>query len=279
MAKDIRIEPIDATFGAVVTNLDLRDVDDAAVRALHAEWLRYALLIFPAQHLTMSEQETFARHFGRVNPTFQISNVDPNGEVWTDRNGARQLDMLRGNYDWHADATFMPVQSKGAVYSAQVVPPQGGQTGWADMRAAYDALDERTRMRVEGLQALHSIRHSQARRGLIQQDDYALRAPENPVRPIVKVHSETGRRSLLIGRHAYSIPSMDEAESEAFLQELTAFACQPPRLHFHDWAPGDLVMWDNRCLLHCVKPWDMSEPRVLWHTALSGDPVAEAILA
>ncbi len=279
MGDNFTVDPIDATFGAVIGNCDVRKLDDATVQALYATWLEYALLIFPGQHLTLPEQEGFAQHFGPANPTFFITNVDADGKVWNDETNPRQLDMLRGNYDWHADGTFMEVQSKGAVYSAQVVPPQGGQTGWADMRAAYDALDDAARERVAGLTARHSIGYSQARRGLIDQDSYSSRMPQNPVRPLVKIHPESGRRSLLIGRHACNVSGMGEAESEAFLDELTAFACQPPRIYFHDWAPGDIVIWDNRCLMHCVKPWDMRHARTLWHTALGGDPVTEAILA
>ena len=100
-----------------------------------------------------------------------------------------------------------------------------------------------------------------------------------PLRPLVKVHPETGRRSLLIGRHAHNIPGMGEAESERFLEGLVEFACQPPRIYHHDWRPGDVVVWDNRCLLHQATPWDMSQPRVMWHSRIAGDPVSEAAVA
>jgi alpha-ketoglutarate-dependent taurine dioxygenase len=186
--------------------------------------------------------------------------------------------MLRGNYDWHADGTYSPLQAKGAVYSAQVVPSVGGQTGWTDMRASYDALNDSVRERIETLSAHHSIHYAQARRGFSHDDrNYAVGEALETLRPLVKVHPETGRKSLLIGRHAHAIPGLSEADSEAFLDEITAFACRPPRTYFQDWRPGDLVVWDNRCLMHCVKPWDMAEPRIMWHTGLSGDPASEGV--
>jgi len=91
----------------------------------------------------------------------------------------------------------------------------------------------------------------------------------------VKVHPETGRPALLIGRHAYGIPGLSDAESERLLEDLVAFACQPPRVYQHTWSPGDAVVWDNRCLLHQARPWDLQQPRVMYHSRIAGDPEAE----
>ena len=99
-----------------------------------------------------------------------------------------------------------------------------------------------------------------------------------PLRPLVKAHPETGRNSLLIGRHAHNIPGMDKAESETLLQQLVDFACQPPRTYHHRWSAGDAVIWDNRCLLHRALPWNMQESRVMWHSRIAGDPQSEAAL-
>ena len=95
----------------------------------------------------------------------------------------------------------------------------------------------------------------------------------------MKIHPETGRKSLAIGRHAHNIPGMSASESEQFLKELVDIACQPPRIYHHDWKVGDTVVWDNRCLLHRATPWDMTQPRVMWHSRLAGDPVAEAAIS
>jgi alpha-ketoglutarate-dependent taurine dioxygenase len=275
------VEPLDATFGAVVTDLRLAALDDAGFAHLYSLWLEYGLLVFPGQHLTNAEQTAFARRFGALEfDLAPISNVRADGTVRVEDDTDDVVKILKGNMGWHHDSTYMPVQAKGAVFTAHVVPAHGGETGWADMRAAYDALDEATRVRVESMSAYHSLYHSQSKAGFGPSSDgshkgYGFFGQEPPLRPLVKVHPETGRRSLLFGRHAFGIPGIDAEESERFLDELIDWACQPPRVYHHRWAPGDAVVWDNRCLLHRACPWDMSEPRVMYHARIAGDPVSE----
>lgn len=286
MSHRLDIEPLDATFGAVVKGVKLTELDDATWRDLHATWLRYALLIFPDQHLGRDEQIAFAKRFGPLEfEMAAISNVKADGTLRIEADNDDVVKVLKGNMGWHADSTYMPVQAKGAVFSAEVVPGSGGRTGWADMRAAYDALDDDLRSKVETLAAYHSLHYSQSKLGHQPKKDkdsdyngYGFHDGPVPLRPLVKVHPETGRKSLLIGRHAHNIPNMDKVESERFLQSLVDFACQPPRIYHHDWAPGDAVIWDNRCLLHQATPWDMTEPRVMWHSRIAGDPASEAAL-
>src|SRR4029079_14077568 len=155
------------------------------------------------------------------------------------------MKVLKGNMHWHADSTYMPVQAKGAVFSAEIVPQAGGETGWADMRAAYEALDSAKREPIENLSAHHSLLYSQGKLGYLPSktegkfNGYGYHDGPVPLRPLVKTHPETGRKSLLIGRHAHNIPGMDEAESERLLESLVDFACQPPRVYHHTWAAGD----------------------------------------
>lgn len=286
MARAFDITPLDATFGAVVTGMKLAELDDAGWRELHAAWLEYALLVFPGQHLMRAQQIAFARRFGPLEfEMAAISNVRADGSLRVETDNDDMMKILKGNMGWHADSTYMPVQAKGAVFSAEVVPTVGGQTGFADMRAAYDALDEGLKTRVETLQARHSLHYSQSKLGHQtkkadgEYSGYGLHDGPVPLRPLVKVHPDTGRKSLLIGRHAHAIPGMDPAESERFLQELIDFACQPPRIYHHDWAPGDAVLWDNRCLLHQATPWDMTQQRIMWHSRIAGDPASETALA
>jgi alpha-ketoglutarate-dependent taurine dioxygenase len=277
------IEPLDATFGAVVTGVKLAALDDAIWRDLYAAWLQYALLIFPRQYLSRDQQIAFAKRFGPLEfEMAALSNVKADGTLIVDPEND-VLKVLKGNMGWHCDSTYMPVQAKGAVFSAEIVPKSGGATGWADMRAAYDALDADLRAKVESLAAHHSLYHSQAKLGHQPKkgsaySGYGFHDGPVPLRPIVKVHPETGRKSLVIGRHAHNIPNTNAQESERFLQELVDFACQPPRIYYHEWTPGDAVVWDNRCLLHRATPWDMSEPRIMWHSRIAGDPVSEGAL-
>jgi alpha-ketoglutarate-dependent taurine dioxygenase len=284
MARAFDIKPLDATFGAVATGIKLASLDDAAWRDLYAAWLEYALLIFPGQHLSRDEQTAFARRFGPLEfEIAAISNVKSDGTLISDPD-SDVLKILKGNMGWHCDSTYMPVQAKGAVFSASVVPKSGGQTGWADMRAAYDALDDDLRARVERLAAHHSLYYSQSKLGHrpkkgSEYSGYGFHDGPEPLRPLVKIHPETGRKSLLIGRHAHDIPGLDAKDSERLLEELVEFACRPPRIYHHTWTPGDVVVWDNRCLLHQATPWDMREPRIMWHSRIAGDPASEGALS
>ncbi len=283
MARAFDIKPLDATFGAVVTGVKLASLDDATWRDVYATWLEYALLIFPDQHLSRDEQVAFAKRFGSLEFNLAaLSNVNADGTLIVDPDNDI-LKVLKGNMGWHCDSTYMPVQAKGAVFTAEIVPNVGGATGWADMRAGYDALDENLRAKVETLAAHHSLYYSQSKLGHQPKagsaySGYGFHDGPVPLRPLVKVHPETGRKSLVIGRHAHNIPTMDEADSEHLLQELVDFACRPPRTYHHNWTPGDAVVWDNRCLLHRGMPWDMTEPRVMWHSRIAGDPVSEAAM-
>ena len=286
MTHALDIEPLDATFGAIVRDIEVAKLDEPTFRALYDAWLEYALLIFPAQHLTRAEQIAFAKRFGPLEfEMTAISNVKDDGTLRREADNDDRMKILKGNMGWHCDSTYMPVQAKGAVFCAEVVPTIGGKTGFADMRAAYDALDDATKTRLEGLAAYHSLHYSQGKlghdtkKGDGEYSGYGFHDGPVPLRSLVKVHPETGRKSLLIGRHAHNIPGLGQAESDRLLRELVDFACQPPRIYHHDWAPGDAVVWDNRCLLHQATPWDMTQPRVMWHSRIAGDPSSEAAIA
>jgi alpha-ketoglutarate-dependent taurine dioxygenase len=278
---NFEVEPLESSFGAVVTGLKLARLDEVTFTQLYEVWLEHALLLFPAQHLSNEEQVAFAQRFGKLEfDLVPISNVRKDGTLRANDGSDDVVEVLNGNMGWHCDSTYMPVQAKGAVFTAHRVSASGGETGWADMRAAYDALDEATRAKVAELSAYHSLAYSQRKIGHTPAETggrtvYGISGQDPPLRPLVKVHPETGRRSLLIGRHAYGIPGMDPGESERLLQGLVDFACQPPRVHQHIWAPGDAVVWDNRCLLHRARPWDMAEARVMFHARIAGDRATE----
>ena len=283
MATDLfDVEPLDATFGAVVTGVELRTIDVAGFDALLEAWLEHGLLIFPGQCLTTTEQDAFALRFGPLEfKAAAFSNVDADGTILNDPSHD-VVRSLRGNEGWHHDSTYMPLQAKGSVFTAEVVPSRGGATGWADMRAAYEALESQVQQRLASMRAYHSLYYSQGRSGHMPTknsgggyDMYGFHDLEPSLRPLVKVHPDTGRPNLLIGRHAYGVEGMSAEESEAFLDQLNADACQPPRIHHHQWSVGDAALWDNRRLMHRGTPFDMTEPRVMWHTRIAGDPASE----
>jgi alpha-ketoglutarate-dependent taurine dioxygenase len=138
---------------------------------LYRTWLRYGLLIFPGQHLSNDDQVAFAKRFGALEfGLAPLSNVRADGSVRTDEANDEVVKVLKGNMGSHCDSTYMPVQAKGAVFAAHVVPPAGGETGWADMCAAYAALDAHMKARIENLRAYHSVRYSQAKAGYATKD-------------------------------------------------------------------------------------------------------------
>ena len=278
MRDEPTFTPLDATLGAVATDVDLSRVDDHAWSAIHAAFLKYGVLVFPDQHVDDDAQTAFAHRFGdrlEGRASGRISNQRRDGTMTTAKDEAFRLQ--RGNEGWHIDSTYMPLAAKAGMLSALKVPPVGGQTEFADMRAAWDALDAARQRELQGLSAYHSLYRSQAQIGFRHKTDqiYGFHTKGQPLRPLVKRHPETGRQAIYAGRHAYAVRGMGEDESERFLADLMAWACQPPRTYSHAWRVGDLVVWDNRCVMHRAAPYDTSFPRVLRSARVSGDPATE----
>jgi alpha-ketoglutarate-dependent taurine dioxygenase len=275
------IEPLDADFGATVSGVPIRDLDPVAVSTIREAWVEFGLLVFPGQHLTQAEQDEFARRFGELEFTATaLTNIRRDGTV-------RQPDhdlvkSLRGNEGWHHDSTYMPVQARGAVFCAEIIPIEGGATGFADMRAAYEALDTRTRAEIADLAAHHSRRYSMERAGLHTDAGdpdavqlYGFHDIEPPLRPLVKVHPDTGRPNLVVGQHAFGVDGLSADDSETLLDRLNDHSTDRSRTYHHDWAVGDVLLWDNLRLMHRTTPHDPAAPRRMWHTRIAGDPTTE----
>ncbi|MBX9606916.1 MAG: TauD/TfdA family dioxygenase [Gammaproteobacteria bacterium] len=280
----IHIEPTQATLGAVVTGVRIAALADGEWRAIEDAFHQHGLLIFPGQHPSHEEQLAFARRFGDIEvlaegmTTVPIANLDPQGKLLAQ--DSQRMQLLKGNEGWHTDSSYMHLASKAAVLSAHVLPSAGGETQWADARAAYDALDEATRARIADLVACHDYFRSQAKIGHQAEvgSGYGFFAGEKPLRPLVKVHPVTGRKTLYVGRHASSIVGLPDDEAEALIARLNEFITSPPRVYTHHWQVGDLVVWDNRCLLHRARPYDYNETRIMMHTRIKGDPRTESAL-
>ena len=286
------ITPTGATLGAIITNLSLDNLSDEAWYAVEAAFHKYAVLIFPAQFLDEAAQRDFAKRFGNlIIEALRFSSEKDDGSLRSENDPVMKL--YRGNEDWHTDSSFQRVSAKVSLLSAVKVPSSGGQTQWADMRSAYDILDQNTRQKIASLNACHSLYHSQQKVGGAQtttteglqelhgETDAVYQPPDKnhvPVRPLVKVHPVTGRPALFIGRHAHGIDGISTAESVRLLDELAEFACQAPRIYSHDWKVGDIVIWDNRCVLHRVKAWPLDSSRVMLHTRVGGNPSTEGAI-
>ena len=279
----MRVEPLDRSFGAKVYDLTLADLDQIEASEIYELWLKYALLIFPAQNLSNDQQIKFAKNFGALEFDLSpISNVRNDGSI-RDANDDDIVKSLRGNMEWHHDSTYMPIQAKGAVFTAHKVPSKGGETGWADMRAAYDGLSRSMKEKINDLSAYHSYEWSQKERfghkdpKVSEFNSYGFDIDPKPLRPLVKTHNETGQKCLTIGRHINKIPGMSDQEAQNLARELEELACSNEDwVYHHSWEVGDAVIWDNRCLMHQACMWDLSEGRIMYHSRIEGDPISEA---
>jgi len=297
--QQMKVEPLSgATFGATITGIDLTNLSNEVWAEIETASNEYGLLIFPAQHLTADTQATFAKRFGplqgKADRAHSISNRRSDKTLFTERDPT-WLTLSYPTRYWHMDGTFGPVPPKICLLGAVSIPSQNGQTAFADMSAAYDALDQPTKDKIASLNAYHSNLVGTTRvlpkpnRDYLttlvgdtpQNGQYGLRfSAECPLRPLVKYHPVTNRPSLSIGRHAFGIPGMSLEESERFLNELETFACQPPRVYEHTWQTGDLVVFDNRRLLHRVCPYnEQDETRELLNCRIAGDAQTDAGLA
>jgi alpha-ketoglutarate-dependent taurine dioxygenase len=281
--SNVTITPIeDKVFGAIVTNVKLGHLDDDEFAEIHSALLEFGFLLFPGQFLSDAENVAFGERFGELEfgglpMANQPKKEDGSyGDVF-DLESQRMRTNV-GNEAWHTDSTYKPISSKCAMLSAVVVPEEGGETELADTRAAYAALDEATKARIDGLSAYHSTQYSQANDvgDFPPEDGQTIYHGEAYLRPLVKVHPETGGKSLFIGRHAFGIPGLAREESRELLRSLLEFVVSDPsRVYTHEWQVGDTLIWDNRALLHRAMPYDYSHPRVLTGTRIAGDPDSE----
>lgn len=284
--NSLEITPLGFAAGAQIRGIDLRKpLTNSQHEEINKAWLEHIVLVFPGQDLTPEEQIAFSRRFGVLdNHDSQApSTLHPDHrEILVLSNkmvGGKKSGTYNSGRNWHTDLSYTSRPAKGAVLHCKEKPPVGGDTMFANLYLALETLTPPIRALIDNLEAVHDVSMV---RGIEQRDPTVVAEMKrrNPpiIHPVVRTHPETGRKSLLIGRHAHAIPGMDPAESEAFLQELIDFACQRPRTYHHDWAPGDAVLWDNRCLLHQATPWDMTQKRIMWHSRIAGDPVSEAAL-
>jgi alpha-ketoglutarate-dependent 2,4-dichlorophenoxyacetate dioxygenase len=262
-----------------VRGIDLRTIDAAEFSAIEAAWHEYAVLVFVDQQLNGEEHIEFSRRFGRLERGLirssthllaHLSNVDRDGAVLA--SDSLQVRFAEGNQLWHSDSSYKRVAAKASLLLAHQVPATGGETEWADMRAAYDVLTGEIRSQLDGQVAVHSYEYSHAWHGGLELLSAQQRAYLPPVEhPLVQRHPATGRKNLFVGRHASHIVGQPVEASRAFLKRLTEQACQPPRTFKHRWREGDLALWDNRCVLHRGHPWPLAQARDMVRTTVAGD--------
>ena len=265
--------------GAAITGADLSRPLPPGVRVAILEAFHdHHILVFRDQDLSEDEQLAFTLQFGEIEEhvarhsaaaryglVHKVTNVGDDGAP------TGKLSAV-GNYHWHTDKSYHAVPSLMTVLHAKELPPEGGDTQFANMALAYDALPEATKQRIAGLRVTHSWAASRRRAGAPPPSEIEMRERPPVDHPLVRIHPETGAKTLYIGNHASHIAGMTEAESEALLLDLLEHATQPQFVYTHHWRDGDLVMWDNRCLLHrALANYEMAKHRrVLHRTVVTG---------
>ena len=280
------IDPAKPLFGGAVSGIDLtRRLSDAEITSIHAGMDRFGVLVFHDQQLEDEQQIAFTRQLGpleqatgdiqapqerRLNMDLNdISNLDEHGDLLP-RDDRRRLFGL-GNLLWHSDSSFKVVPAKYSLLSARKIPGSGGNTEFADMRAAHDALDDATKREVHELICSHSQLFS---RGILGFDDFtpAEREKWAPVRQrLVRRHPNTGRLSLYLASHAGGIEGWPVPEARSFLRDLNEHATQRSFVYAHVWKQWDLVMWDNRVTMHRARRYDPLEVRDMRRTTLTNE--------
>jgi alpha-ketoglutarate-dependent 2,4-dichlorophenoxyacetate dioxygenase len=278
----IKLTPLHSTLGAEVRGIELtRPVVSEVFAEIEAAFNRYGILVFPRQPVTDEQQLAFSRLFGplEVNPNYagakmrlradiaDISNLDAEGGVLA-RDDTRNLFNL-GNQLWHTDSSFKRIPAKCSLLSARELPSSGGETEFADLRAAWDALPEARKRELDGLVVEHSIFRSRSQIGFAVFNDEVYRQLPPVSQALVRHHPDSGRASLYLASHASHIVGWPVEKGRALIEELIAFATQPQFVYQHRWTVGDLVMWDNRCTMHRGRPYDDAQRRVLHRTTVS----------
>ena len=276
----INVTPTHPNFVAEISGVDLAQPLNPADRLVIEHAInRYAVVVFHDQKLVDDQQIAFARNFGPVESTAlklrhrdikhrlasdqvaDISNLDSEGKV-LQPDARRRLDGL-ANRLWHTDASFRTVPGGLSMLHAHIIPEEGGNTEFADLRAAYDALPDKTKRELEGLVAEHSIWRSREQLGVVQYTDEERAAlPPVPQR-VVRTHPGSQRKTLYLAAHASHILGRPVADGRLLILDLIEHATQPLFVHSHSWKEGDLVIWDNRCTMHRARPYDTTKVRDL----------------
>jgi alpha-ketoglutarate-dependent 2,4-dichlorophenoxyacetate dioxygenase len=288
----LSIRPIHAEFAGEVSGVDItRPTTREEVMAIEAGMDRYAVLVFRDQQLTDEQQIAFTLNFGelehtrgnaitrpaemRLDPAFaDVSNLDKNDQPLA-RDSRRRLYAL-GNRLWHSDSSFRAVPATYSLLSGRIVVDRGGDTEFADMRAAYDALDDATKAEVEELICEHSLMFSRGQLGFTEFSPDEREAMRPVRQRLVRTHPMTGRRSLFLAAHIGTIAGWPVPEARAFIRDLMEHATQPQFVYAHKWRQHDLVMWDNRQVMHRVRRFDDTRVRDVRRTTVGGTEMTVA---
>lgn len=274
LERHFTAEPLSPVLGASIVGLDLREpLPEATRRSVYEAFIEYHVLCFRDQHLDHNQQIAFSEQFGTLERHMAMNRgtVHPLVHIVTNLGADGKPTGKVASTQWHSDKSFRPQPSLATILHALVMPPEGGETCFADMIAAYEALPEAEKAELDGLRVVHSWEISRARAGARATPEEIADAPPM-THPLVRTIPETGRKALFMGEHASYFEGQPEEVGRRRLEQLVEHAVQARFVYSHQWAPGDLLMWDNRCLLHRAgTDFDAARyPRVLQRTCLRG---------
>ncbi|MDX2159161.1 MAG: TauD/TfdA family dioxygenase [Hyphomicrobiaceae bacterium] len=288
----VTIRQIHPVFVGEVTGVDLtKPISKEEAAAIEAGMDKFAVLVIPGQDITDEQQQVFSRNFGPLENARggnitkdtdkrlgegmnDVSNLDKDGKPLP--KDSRQHLFNIGNMLWHSDSSFRAIPAKYSLLSCRVINRKGGNTEFADMRAAYDDLDAETKAEIKDLVCEHSLMYSRGSLGFTELTDEE-KAMFKPVRQrLVRTHPVTGRKSLYLSSHAGTILGQTVPEARIILRDLTEHATQAKYVYVHKWRLHDLVMWDNRQVLHRVRRYDATQPRDMRRTTVAGDSMTVA---
>ncbi|MGA7809014.1 TauD/TfdA dioxygenase family protein [Bradyrhizobium sp.] len=282
----IAIQQLSKHFVGEVSGLDLRTpLTREQAADIEAGMDKYAVLVFHDQDINDEQQLAFALNFGEREPARggnvtrkddyrlssglnDVSNLGKDGRPLPKDHRTHLFNL--GNCLWHSDSSFRPIPAKFSLLSARVVNPKGGNTEFADMRAAYDALDDETRAEIEDLICEHSLMYSRGSLGFLDYSDEEKELFKPVAQRLVRTHPVHGRKSLYLSSHAGLVRGMSVPEGRLLLRDLTEHATQPEFVYVHKWKLHDLVMWDNRQTMHRVRRYDQSQPRDMRRATVAG---------
>ena len=267
----ITIVPVTEDFVAEIGDVDLANLSAGQMDEIKEAFWQYGVLVFPDQKLSQEEHVAFAKNFGPMDVSVlkkavadqklrirddiaDVSNLGSDNQIMAESNRLRRMQL--GNRLWHTDSSFKYVPALASLLYAREIPPVGGQTAFADLRAAYDALDDEKKEQLDGLVAEHSLVYSRERMGYTDWEEGERQAVSAVPQTMVRTVPQTGRKNLFIASHAGHIAGMDDKEARALIDEMLDHATQRQFTHTHRWRVGDVVMWDNRCCLHRGLPFD-----------------------
>ena len=274
------VRPLTPKLGAQILDVDLTNgVSEALFAAIYQAFLRYQVLLFPPQDLSPGAQVAFARQFGEVQihvmkqyhadgypELYRLSNLDEHG-----RPSGKHPD--KGTLAWHTDGSWSRVTGQATIIYGEMVPQVGGETHFCDMYGAYDRLSNAWKARIAGLRAVHNLDFSRTRRHGVDLMTDQQRHQMPPVdQPVVRTHPETGRKCLYLGDHAEFIVGMPYDEGRVLIEELNALAIHPDLTYEHRWQARELLLWDNRCVLHRATAFDTAtQGRVVRRCTVLGE--------